>query len=103
MILICREWKMKTGDIRNLLEEITSNRPSQNYYKKYSKLDFQARINEIKQGWRIGVKKLFNKMCFLDQDETEMLLQVYNEVKITDSETTYILEFLMDKTGINYK
>ena len=85
------------------LEEITSNRPTSNYYNKYSKVDFQTRINEIKQGGQLKVKVLFNKMCFLDQDETEILLQVYNEVKTTDSETAYILEFLMNKVGIDYK
>ncbi len=84
------------------LEELTASRPSQNWLAIYTQQNFEDRIRDMQQYKQSGVRQLFAKMCFISDEETVILLQLYNSLKETDAEIAADLEFLMCKAGIKY-
>lgn len=84
------------------IEEITSHRPSSNWMKIYSKLDFENKIQDIKMHKSAAVQQLFAKMCFISLEELKILKQMYDELSITDTEIAVIIDTLMIKAGISF-
>ena len=83
------------------LEELTSMRPT-TIQNEYTQADFDSRIEEIQTFKSSGVRRLYAKMCHINQNEITMLLQVYHRLESTNPETAHVIEYLMIRAGIEY-
>lgn len=84
------------------IEEITSQRPSANWIRVYGKEEFENIISEIRSHKSYAVKQLFAKMCFISPEELRILKQMYDELSISDTEMTVIIDTLMIKAGLSF-
>ena len=84
----------------NSLEALTATRPSRDWLCEYQHSHFMERIGEIQEYKQSGIRTLFAKMCFIRPAETTILSQILSELKITDSETASVIEYLMQRAGI---
>ena len=85
------------------LEEITSKRLPANYFVEFSENHFLSYIKEgIKEYRLYGIKKLFGKMCYINNNETEILKKIYQSLLSTDPEAANVLEYLMKRAGIAF-
>ncbi len=82
------------------LSQIVSDRPTQNWFKPYSIQEFEACIREMQEYKYTGARKLFVKMCFIESEETSILLNLYHNLKESNSKIVGDLEFLMCAAGI---
>lgn len=82
------------------LESLTSTRPSRDWLCEYQHSHFMERIGELQEYKQSGIRTLFAKMCFIKPAETAILLQILSELKSTDSEAASVIEYLMQRAGI---
>lgn len=82
------------------LSQIVSDRPARNWLKPYSIQEFEACIREMQEYKYTGARKLFAKMCFIESEETAILLNLFHNLKESNSEIVCDLEFLMRAAGI---
>lgn len=84
------------------IEEITAIKPSRNWLREYSKLDFETCIQEIRELKVVGVNKMFAKLCFISIEELKILKAVYDTLPASDAEITIIINILMQKAGVTF-
>ena len=82
------------------LSQIVSDRPTQNWLKPYSMQEFETCIREMQEYKYVGVRKLFAKMCFIESEEISILLNLYHNLKESNSKIVGDLEFLMCAAAI---
>ncbi len=81
----------------NSLEALTATRPSRNWLCEYGRSHFLERISEIREYKQSGVRTLFAKLCFISQSELSILLEIISEIKLEDSVTAEILEYILKR------
>ncbi len=62
--------------------------------------EFETCIREMQEYKYVGVRKLFAKMCFIESEEISILLNLYHNLKESNSKIVGDLEFLMCAAGI---
>ena len=87
-------------DIKSI-DQLTNIKPIQMTPFTYE--IFKSCIDEIQNYRQSGIKRLYNKLCLISPIETSIFIQIYNEVKETDPETSQVLELLMQKAKFKYQ
>ncbi len=85
------------------IDELTQRRPIQNYLRMYSRVDFEKRVQEIRNGEKTGVQHLFWKMCFISKEENKLLHDILDELKENDTKTANIVSYLYEKATTQKK
>ena len=86
----------------NTVRQLIANRPDQNQQPEYAHEDFVEFIKGIKAMQPSAVTRLFEKMCFISQTEQEILMGLYIQLIMNDTDLASVIDCMMTRAGIKH-